>query len=163
MKTTKKLNPRFFVFAALMMVLAIAAFPRTTFAAATQKFNVPLIPNYTARTPSNYIFGSGNWTGMVKYGRNHAMTLGSQVTLVGAEPLTWFILREAYVNSNGQQYQVTYFTMFTDSNGNAYAATDDKVPSGAVAVVLGVYDATHFYPPLQTMISDPDIGGDQPC
>lgn len=161
MKTNKKLNPRFFVFAALLMVVAIAALPRTTLASATQQFNVPLTPFYSGLTPANYLYGQGNWTGTVRYGTNH-VTLSSQVTLVGAEPMTWFTLRLAYIDPTGTEYMVYRWTLFTDSSGNGFATIDSKVPSGAVAVVLSIYDATHFNPPLKTMTSDPDLGGDDP-
>ena len=163
MKTTKKLNPRFFVFAALLMVVAIAAFPRTALAGSTYNFNVALTPNYTARTPSNYIFGYGNWTGQVHYNNNPKLTwFHSEVTLVAGEPTTWFIARIAYVDANGNLFGMVYWAFFTDSNGNGYSTVNVHVPHGAVAAVLGLYDASHFFPPLQTMISDPDLGGDQP-
>ena len=162
MKTTKKVNPKFLAFTALMFFVAIAVFSRTTVASTTSTFTVPLQPNITPRTPTNYLFGSGTWYGTIVAGHRYEYTLQSQIVLTGGEPNTWFIVKIYYMNANGQPFAFSYWGMATDSNGNGGANIDTSIPHGAVAVCLGLYDASNFQPPLQVMISDPDIGGDSP-
>lgn len=160
MKTSIRANPRYLLFAALMMVLAIAALPKLAVANSTSNFNVPLTPNWTARTPLNYTFGTGAWTGTIHYG-DRMTTITSQVALSGAVSYTWFIMKESYVSASGQFMKTYYWAMWVDGSGSGQINVNSHVPKGAVAVVLGVYDASHFFPPLQTMISDPEIGGDE--
>jgi len=162
-KTNIKVNPRFLVFATLMTMMVIAATPKTSVAATTyQPFNVTLMPNYTARTPSNYLFGNGTWAGTLYIGSIREWKIVSTVTLTGAEPNTWYIIRVAYFDATGHQFVIYYWGMYTDANGNAMGQVNSRIPKGAVAACLGLYDSTNFFPPLQTMISDPEIGGDDP-
>jgi hypothetical protein len=161
MKTSGKLNPKFLIFASLMVVAALAFVPAAAIAKSSSQFDVPMVPNYTARTPTNYQFGTGDWAGNLVYTQHHWI-LNSKISLSGATPNTWYLLRMTYVDGSGRQLYVFYWAMWTDSNGNAATNMNSKVPNGAAAVCLGVYDASNFFPPLQTMISDPEIGGDEP-